>query len=55
MGELTLWRSACNHDVVMLAEDDLEHAEKEIQIKTDEYIKEIDTGLTHKEKDILAI
>jgi ribosome recycling factor len=38
-----------------ITEDDLKHAEKEIQNKTDEYIKEIDTVLAHKEKDILAV
>ena len=38
-----------------ITEDDLKHAEKEIQTKTDEYIKEIDTVLSHKEKEILAV
>ena len=38
-----------------ITEDELEHAEKEIQKKTDEYIKEIDTVLGHKEKEILAV
>src|SRR3989442_15851659 len=38
-----------------ITEDELKHAEKEIQNKTDEYIKEIDTVLTHKERDILAV
>jgi ribosome recycling factor len=38
-----------------ITEDDLKHAEKEIQTKTDEYIKEIDTVLAHKEKEILAV
>jgi ribosome recycling factor len=38
-----------------ITEDDLEHAEKEIQNKTDEYVKEIDTVLSHKEKEILAV
>jgi ribosome recycling factor len=38
-----------------ITEDDLKHAEKEIQTRTDEYIKEIDTVLAHKEKDILAV
>ncbi|MEI6084634.1 MAG: ribosome recycling factor [Verrucomicrobiota bacterium] len=38
-----------------ITEDELEHAEKEIQKKTDEYTKEIDGLLTHKEKDILAV
>ena len=38
-----------------ISEDDLKRAEKEIQNKTDEYIKEIDTVLAHKEKEILAV
>ncbi len=38
-----------------ITEDELKHAEKEIQNKTDEYIKEIDTVLSHKEKEILAV
>lgn len=38
-----------------ITEDELEHAEKEIQKKTDEYTKEIDGLLAHKEKDILAV
>jgi ribosome recycling factor len=38
-----------------ITEDELKHAEKEIQNKTDEYIKEIDTVLAHKEKEILAV
>ena len=38
-----------------ITEDDLKHGEKEIQNKTDEYIKEIDTVLAHKEKEILAV
>ena len=38
-----------------ITEDELKHSEKEIQNKTDEYIKEIDTVLTHKEKEILAV
>jgi ribosome recycling factor len=38
-----------------ITEDDLKHAEKQIQAKTDEYIKEIDTVLAHKEKEILAV
>ena len=38
-----------------ITEDDSKHAEKEIQNKTDEYIKEIDTVLSHKEKEILAV
>jgi len=38
-----------------ITEDELKHAEKEIQNKTDEYIKEIDTLLAHKEKEILSV
>jgi ribosome recycling factor len=38
-----------------ITEDDLKHGEKEIQNKTDEYVKEIDTVLSHKEKEILAV
>jgi ribosome recycling factor len=38
-----------------ITEDDLKHGEKEVQAKTDEYIKEIDTVLGHKEKEILAV
>jgi ribosome recycling factor len=38
-----------------ITEDELRHAEKDIQRKTDEYIKEIDTVLQHKEKEILAV
>jgi ribosome recycling factor len=38
-----------------ITEDDLKHGEKEIQNRTDEYIKEIDTVLAHKEKEILAV
>jgi len=38
-----------------ITEDELKHGEKEIQTKTDEYIKEIDTVLAHKEKEILAV
>jgi ribosome recycling factor len=38
-----------------ITEDDLKHAEKEIQKKTDEYIKEIETVTSHKEKEILTV
>ncbi len=38
-----------------ITEDELKHAEKEIQNKTDEQVKEIDTLLAHKEKDILSV
>ena len=38
-----------------ITEDDLKHSEKEIQNKTDEYVKEIDTDLANKEKEILSV
>jgi ribosome recycling factor len=38
-----------------ITEDDMRRSEKEVQEKTDEYIKEIDTLLHHKEKDIMEI
>ncbi len=38
-----------------ITEDDLKHSEKEIQKKTDEYTKEIDTVTTNKEKEILTV
>jgi ribosome recycling factor len=38
-----------------ITEDDLKLAEKGIQNKTDEYVKEIDTVLSHKEKEILQV
>jgi len=38
-----------------ITEDELAHGEKEIQNETDEYVKEIDTVLANKEKEILAV
>jgi ribosome recycling factor len=38
-----------------ITEDDLKNGEKQIQKLTDDYIKEIDTVLAHKEKEILAV
>ncbi len=38
-----------------ITEDELAHAEKEIQKKTDEYVGEIDSTLKHKEDEILQI
>src|SRR5271167_248013 len=38
-----------------ITEDELKQSEKEIQNKTDEYTKEIDTVLSHKEKEILQV
>jgi len=36
-------------------EDDVEHAEKELQKLTDTYIAKIDAHLSHKEKEILTV
>src|ERR1051325_3161283 len=36
-------------------EDDVEHAEKELQKLTDDYIAKIDTHLAHKEKEIMTV
>jgi ribosome recycling factor len=36
-------------------EDDVKHAEKELQKLTDEYIAKIDQHLAHKEKEILTV
>src|SRR5438876_379515 len=38
-----------------VTEDDVEHAEKELQKLTDDYIGKIDTHLTHKEKEIMTV
>src|SRR5947207_4144376 len=38
-----------------IAEDDLEHAEKEVQKLTDDYIGKIDAHLQHKEKEIMTV
>jgi len=38
-----------------VSEEDVEHAEKEIQKLTDQYIKKIDEHLAHKEKEILTV
>lgn len=38
-----------------IPEDDLIHAEKEVQKLTDEYIKKIDVHLEHKEKEIMTV
>ena len=38
-----------------ITEDDLLHAEKEVQKLTDQYIGKIDGHLTHKEKEIMAV
>jgi ribosome recycling factor len=38
-----------------VTEDEVEHAEKEIQKLTDQYIKKIDAHLEHKEKEIMTV
>lgn len=38
-----------------ITEDDLEHAEKEVQKLTDQYIAKIDEHLAHKEKEIMTV
>src|SRR6266849_6450227 len=38
-----------------LSQEDLEHAEKEAQKLTDQYIAKIDDHLAHKEKEILTV
>ncbi len=39
----------------MITEDDLKMGEKEVQEKTDSYIKQVDTILQNKEKDIMTV
>jgi ribosome recycling factor len=38
-----------------ITEDEVEHAEKEVQKLTDQYIAKIDAHLAHKEKEILTV
>ena len=38
-----------------ISEEDVEHAEKEIQKLTDQYIAKIDQHLAHKEKEIMTV
>jgi len=38
-----------------ITEDELEHAEKDIQKLTDQYIAKVDEHLAHKEKDIMTV
>jgi len=38
-----------------ISEEDVEHAEKEVQKLTDQYIAKIDTHLQHKEKEIMHV
>jgi len=39
----------------LITEDQLEHAEKEVQKLTDQYIGKIDAHLAHKEKEIMTV
>jgi len=39
----------------LITEDELEHAEKEVQKLTDQYIGKIDQHLAHKEKEIMTV
>ncbi len=39
----------------LITEDDLKHAEKEVQRLTDQYIAKIDEHLAHKEKEIMTV
>jgi ribosome recycling factor len=39
----------------MITEDDLKMGEKEVQDKTDSYIKQVDTILQNKEKEIMTV
>jgi ribosome recycling factor len=36
-------------------EDEVKHAEKELQKLTDEYISKIDAHLVHKDKEIMTV
>jgi ribosome recycling factor len=38
-----------------ISEEDLEHAEKEVQKLTDQYIAKLDHHLLHKEKEIMTV
>jgi ribosome recycling factor len=38
-----------------VTEDEIEHAEKEVQKLTDQYVAKIDQHLAHKEKEILTV
>ena len=38
-----------------ISEEDVEHAEKEVQKLTDQYVAKIDAHLAHKEKEILTV
>src|SRR5882724_2337619 len=39
----------------MITEDELKHAEKEVQRLTDQYVAKIDEHLAHKEKEIMTV
>ena len=39
----------------LITEDELKHAEKEVQKLTDQYIAKIDEHLAHKEKEIMTV
>src|SRR5204863_10168102 len=39
----------------LITEDELKHAEKEVQKLTDQYIGKIDEHLAHKEKEIMTV
>jgi len=38
-----------------ISEEDVEHAEKEIQKLTDQYIAKLEAHLQHKEKEIMTV
>ena len=38
-----------------ITEDEVKHAEKELQKLTDEYTAKLDTHLAHKEKEIMTV
>ena len=38
-----------------VTEDEVTHAEKDVQKLTDDYIKKIDTHLAHKDKEIMTV
>jgi ribosome recycling factor len=43
------------HKAGGISEEDLEHAEKEVQKLTDDYIAKINQHLQHKEKEIMTV
>ena len=40
---------------ILSTEDEVKHAEKELQKLTDDYVGKIDQHLAHKEKEILTV